>query len=368
VTGKQMVGSLHIIGSKQFGGADRFYVRLVRALNECGHTALAVNRPGSPIALALNGVVEQVHVPMRNVWDILSGFTIRRLVRDTHVPIVQTYMGRATRLTRIPRHSQAIHIARLGGYYKIKGRYEHAHAWVGNTRGVCDYLVDQGLPAEQVYRIGNFVEVRPPSTDKALISLRRSLNIPMDAIIVFSLGRFIAIKGMNDLLTAFAYLPREVEGRQPYLIIAGDGPLRAQLCSMADALDLNTRLRWVGWQNDPGPYFNLADVFVCPSRHETLGNVILEAWAYQLPVISTRTLGALELVEDERNAILVPCKDPEALSERLLSLLKVGPAEWRRIAEEGRETLMANHSQEAVVNAYLAMYEDLQKRRSVTGF
>lgn len=357
-----MIDSLHIIGSRQFGGADRFYVRLVRALNERGHAAVAVNRPGSPIAEVLNGVVEQVHVPMRNVWDIFSGFTIRRLVRDSQVPIVQTYMGRATRLTHIPRHSQAIHIARLGGYYKIKDRYEHAHAWVGNTRGVCDYLVDQGLPVERVYHIGNFVDIEPPSTDEALNVLRRSLNIPMDAIIIFSLGRFISIKGMDDLLTAFAQLPREVRGRQLYLIIAGDGPLREELWSKAKALDLNTGLRWVGWQNHPGPYFNLADVFVCPSRHETLGNVILEAWAYQLPVISTRTPGALELIREGENGLLVPCKDPRALSERLLELLKAELPEWQRIAEKGKEALIANHSQEAVVNAYLAMYDDLQKK------
>jgi glycosyltransferase involved in cell wall biosynthesis len=359
-----MIDSLHIIGSRQFGGADRFYVRLVRALNERGHTAVAVNRPRSPIAVALNGVVEQVHVPMRNVWDIFSGLTIRRLVRDSQVPIVQTYMGRATRLTHIPKHSQAIHIARLGGYYKIKGRYEHAHAWVGNTRSVCDYLVDQGLPVERVYHIGNFVDIEPPSTDEALNVLRRSLNIPMDAIIIFSLGRFISIKGMDDLLTAFAQLPREVHGRQLYLIIAGDGPLREELWSKAEGLDLNTGLRWVGWQNHPSPYFNLADVFVCPSRHETLGNVILEAWAYQLPVISTRTPGALELIRDGENGLLVPCKDPQALSERLLELLKAGFPQWERIAEKGKETLIANHSQEAVVNAYLAMYDDLQQKRS----
>jgi glycosyltransferase involved in cell wall biosynthesis len=167
---------------------------------------------------------------------------------------------------------------------------------------------------------------------------------------------------MDDLLTAFAQLPREVRSRQLYLIVAGDGPLREELWSKAKALDLNTGLRWVGWQNNPSPYFDLADVFVCPSRHETLGNVILEAWAYELPVISTRTPGALELIRDGENGLLVPCKDPQALSERLLELLKAGLREWQRIAENGRKTLIAKHSEEAVVNGYLAMYDDLQKK------
>ena len=354
--------SLHIIGSKQFGGADHFYVRLVRALNECGHIAVAVNRPGSPISKALDGIVEQIHVPMRNVWDIFSGLKIRRLVRDSEVPIVQTYMGRATRLTHIPRHSEAIHIARLGNYYKIKGYYEHAHAWVGNTRGVCDYLVRHGLPARRVYLIGNFVEIRPPAPAKTLVRLRQSLNIPKEAIIIFSLGRFINIKGMDDLLLAFAQVPCKVRGRPLYLVIAGDGPLRESLHAQADTLRLSSRLRWVGWQNDPSPYYDLADVFVCPSRHETLGNVILEAWAHRLPVIATQTSGALELIKDGDNGLLVPCNDPRSLTNCLDALLEGGFPVWQSIAAKGMQIVAANHSQEAVVRAYLAMYEELQSK------
>lgn len=354
--------SLHIIGSKQYGGADHFYIRLVRAMNECGHSAIAVTRPGTPISEALDGVVEQIHVPMRNVWDIFSVLTIRRLVRKSQVPIVQTYMGRASRLTRLPARGNAIHIARLGNYYKIKGCYEHAHAWVGNTRGVCDYLVSHGLPAERVYLIGNFVDIPPPMETEKLARLRQSLNIPSEAIIIFSLGRFIPIKGMDDLLVAFSQLPPKVQGRPLYLAIAGDGPLRQPLESQAETLALSPRLRWVGWQNDPSPYYRLANVFVCPSRHETLGNVILEAWAHALPVVATKTPGSLDLIQDGDNGLLVPCDDPSALAKRLVEILEAGTSTWQNLAANGMQTLAARHSKEVVVKAYLAMYEELQKK------
>ena len=48
-------------------------------------------------------------------------------------------------------------MARLGGYYKIDGYYRHAHAWVGNTQDICDFMVKEGLPPERVFYIGNFV-------------------------------------------------------------------------------------------------------------------------------------------------------------------------------------------------------------------
>jgi hypothetical protein len=109
-----MTESMHIIGSREFGGAHRFYMRLVGALNGAGHPALAVTRSGTPIARALQGRTEQLHVPMRNGWDMASAWRIGRLVRERRPAIVQTYMGRATRLTRLPRGGGPVHV-RLGG-------------------------------------------------------------------------------------------------------------------------------------------------------------------------------------------------------------------------------------------------------------
>lgn len=90
------------------------------------------------------------------------------------------------------------------------------------------------------------------------------------------------------------------------LLIAGDGPLVADLKALNDNLGLRERVCWLGWQSRPDAFYCLADVFVCPFRHETLGNVILEAWNYGLPVVATKTPGALELVEDRRSGLLVP--------------------------------------------------------------
>ncbi|MCP4606554.1 MAG: glycosyltransferase [Proteobacteria bacterium] len=298
---------------------------------------------------------------MRNGWDIFSVFTIRRMVQEARPPIVQTYMGRATRLTRLPKRSPAIHVARLGGYYKIKGYYEHAHAWVGNTRGLCDYLVQEGLPGDRIYHIGNFVDEPALTPEETLKELRQSLDIPDEAIILFSLGRFIEIKGFDDLLTAFHLLPREIGARPVYLVIAGNGPLSKQLLRQAATLNLSG-LRWVGWQDNPSPYFHMSDIFLCPSRHETLGNVILEAWAHQLPVISTRTPGAVTLISEDENGLLSPLNDPAALSAKILEFLKAGSKEWHKIAQKGLEILRANHTRDSVVCAYLDMYNDLQRK------
>ncbi|QSA96245.1 glycosyltransferase [Methylococcus sp. EFPC2] len=360
------IPSLHILGSRQFGGADQFYVRLLRALHARGQAVAAVNRAGSPVACALADTgIEQIHVPMANKWDAWSLWRIRRLVDERQPCIVQTYMGRATRLTRLPARARAVHIARLGGYYKIDGYYRHAHAWIGNTRGICDYLVRSGMPANRVFHIGNFVPEPAGASAAELAEARRRWDVPDEARVVFALGRLIEKKGFDELLRAWAGIPATVGGRPTLLLIAGDGPRAESLRKLADELAISNRVRWLGWQDPPDVYYALADVFVCPSRHEPLGNVILEAWNHRLPVLSTRNEGALELIEEERTGVLRDIGDVSGLADGLGELLGASEAERRTLGEAGNAFLQSHFGQSAIVDAYLDLYAKLMAELGV---
>jgi glycosyltransferase involved in cell wall biosynthesis len=352
--------SLHVLGGRQFGGADHFYVRLVQALHEAGQTVTAVNRAGSPVAKALaESGVEQVHFPFANGWDAWTIWRLRKLIESRQPCIVQTYQGRATRLTRLPSKSRVIHIARLGAYYKIDGYYRHAHAWIGPSKGVCDYLIRSGLPAKRVFHIGNFVPAPVATCPAGIETLRREHAIPEDAWVLFALGRLIDIKGFDDLLKAFALLPPEIDGRPVVLLIAGTGPMEAELKALSTQLGLDTQVRWLGWQDPPDAFYNLADVFICPSRKESLGNVILEAWNHGLPVVSTRTPGGTELIDDGRTGLLSPIQDPPALAGRIKDMLMTTPAQRTAFGDAGRHYLQANFSKPAIVKAYLSLYDQL---------
>ena len=352
--------SMHLLGGRQFGGADQFYVRLIRALHEAGQRVTAVNRAGSPVAQALAGDdVPQLHYPFANSWDAWTMWRLRILVAHREPCIVQTYMGRATRLTRLPRRSPSVHVARLGGYYKIDGYYRHAHAWVGNTKGLCDYLVQSGLPARRVFHIGNFVPDPVVTLPSYLHTLRAEWHIPDDAWVLFTLGRLIDIKGFDDLLKAVSLLPREIGGRPWVLLVAGNGPMEAELKALTVQLKLEQHVRWLGWQDPPDAYYGLADVFICPSRKETLGNVILEAWNHGLPVVSTRTPGATELIEEGRTGLLSPIQDPPALAASIQDMLRATPAERAEFGAAGRHYLQAHFGKRAIVGAYLSLYDQL---------
>jgi hypothetical protein len=107
-------------------------------------------------------------------------------------------MGRATRLTHIEQGAGQVHVARLGGYYKLDG-YKHAHAWIDNTKGICDYLVQNGFPSEPIFHIYNFYE----QDDNLGVRLsREAWGIPPYAWLLMAPGRQVPVKGYTYLLDA----------------------------------------------------------------------------------------------------------------------------------------------------------------------
>lgn len=349
--------SIHIIGSRYSGGAEMFYLRLIHALHESGQEVVAVNRPRSMVATQLNRGIEQHHVGMYNVRDIFSRFLIGRIIGSEEPDIVQTYMGRATRLTHVPRGKKTVHVSRLGGFYKLDG-YRHADAWVGNTRSICDYLIEHKFPADRVFMIPNFVDTGPPSDPETLKQAKALLGIPEEAFIILGVGRILEKKGFRYLIEAFRQIPGNIQGKATHLLIVGSGPEEEKLHTLTTQLKITDRVHWAGWQTDPGPYYEIADVFVCPSLHEPLGNVILEAWNHGLPVVSTTTHGALELINEGVNGLLVPCGDSDALADTIRDLfLQEKAAE--NLAREGKAVLGVKYSKDAIVRSYMDLYAHL---------
>jgi glycosyltransferase involved in cell wall biosynthesis len=177
--------------------------------------------------------------------------------------------------------------------------------------------------------------------------------------VLLALGRLIDIKGFDDLLRALALLPATVGDRPWTVLIAGDGPLAEPLRNLAQKLGLAERLRWLGWQDPPDRCYAVADAFLCPSRREALGNVILEAWNYRLPVIATRTPGALELIEPEVSGLLCDIGDAAGLAARIRELLAAQAAHRNALGAAGHRYLASRCSRRAVVEAYLQLYAQL---------
>lgn len=355
--------SLQIIGSRTSGGAERFYCRLVAGLYAKRQTVLAVNPPGSAVALELGTPAPQHHVRMRSIWDPLARIALKQIIKHTHPAIVQTFMGRATRLIRLPRSGAAVHIARLGGFYDVR-HYSHAHYLIGNTQGICDYLVREGVPAQQVFHMPNCVDVAPPVSAAAREAVRAQLQLAQDDWLVMFAGRLHENKGVEYLLDALAAMPQSIAGRRVHLAILGDGGLRDTLQAHAQTLKLADRVHWCGWVADPDPWYAVADAFICSSIHEPLGNVVLEAWAHGIPVVATRTDGPVEICTHETDALLVEVASAKALACGITELLGAGANYRTSLGMAGQQKLSAHYSTERVVSDYVSLYDSLTRVRT----
>jgi len=350
-----MIPSLQVIASPGMGGAETAFQRAAQALSDAGNPVTCLLRRGAALDGVLPATLPRLQLPMRNYFDVATMLRLRALLKRGDWPVVQTWMSRATWMTHAPK--SVLHVARLGGYYRPR-YFRHADAWVVNTKGLYDWMLAQGFPRERLEWINNFVPVLPAGTPSPLS--RATLGVPEEALLVVGLGRLIEKKGFQDLIAALALLPREIGSRPLHLLIMGDGPLRPALEQQAAAL--GGRVHFAGWVNNALAALPIAEVFVCPSREEPLGNVLLEAWSQRMPVLSTTSDGGRELIEDGRTGLLVPIAEPRPMSTALERLLR-DAALREALARTGHEVFRSRYSEQGTVDAYIGFYGRMLKLR-----
>ena len=327
------------------GGAERFFERLASGLNEAGHDIQILIRPvNSRVAHLKQRGIDVQCARFGGVADIETGFRVRSLIRKTKPDIVLSFMSRAA--SYIPMKAKPRHVARLGGYYPLK-HYKSAAHLVANTRDIADWLVKQGATCGTVSYIPNFVE-----TGKATAINRAELETPEDADLVLALGRLHPNKAFDTLIKAVAAKPNL------WLWLGGDGPERNSLASLATRLGISERVRFLGWLENPGPFLAAADIIAVPSRHEPLGNLVLEGWSYAKPVIATASTGPANLIENGTTGRLVPVDDADRLGAALSETL-APPDRGAALGQAGLRILEDRFSPNRVIASYVELFARL---------
>ena len=141
-----------------------------------------------------------------------------------------------------------------------------------------------------------------------------------------------------------------------HALIAGEGPERAALESLARSEGVADRLHLPGWRHDIGALLAMADIFVSSSRHEPLGNMVIEAFSAARPVIAAAADGPRELI-DPTTGILVALDDPSAMADAVGALIE-DRARARKLAEAGRAHYLSTYAEAPV----LALWRDVLSR------
>jgi glycosyltransferase involved in cell wall biosynthesis len=332
---------LNLMAGAAQGGAEAFFERLVAAFAREGlDQRVAIRRDAARAARLRAAGIEPVELAFGGPLDVATPWRLRALLRDFDPDAALAFMSRAAAKLPTRRGARRVRVGRLGGYYDLK-YYRHCDRLIGNTRDIVDWILRQGWPATRVDYLPNFVDAtRAPPVARA------SFATPDDAKLFLALGRLHPNKGFDVLLEALADLP------DMFLWIAGAGPLDAELKAQAARLRLTPRVRFLGWRQDMPALVAACDALVCPSRHEPLGNVVIEGWAHGRPVVAAASSGPAALIRDGETGLLVPVDDAPNLA--LAMRRATGEAGLAaRLASAGEAAYQAEFTERAVVRRYL---------------
>jgi glycosyltransferase involved in cell wall biosynthesis len=372
------ISILHLITELDTGGAQKALARLLARLDRerfAPHVACLYNGDR-----AVAQEIRQLGIPVTDLgmtaqWRLDALWRLYRLLRREQPVILHAWMFHANLLART--------VGRLAGVPLILTSRRNVHigppvrehlkrltaSWDTRSIAVCELarqveIERAGAAPDNVIVICNGIDAGrfPILTPEARTTARRHLGVPADVPVLGAVGRLHPQKGLPDLLSAFQVLksPRP----KAHLLIVGDGECRVDLGRQVQQRHLAGAVTFTGQRDDVPQLLALMDVFVLASHWEGLPNVVLEAMAAGLPVVATTVGGTPEVVVDGVTGFLVPPRDPEALADAILRLLR-DPDLRRRMGEAGRARVAEHFSVEQMVGKTEALYEQLLKEEGL---
>ncbi|MFC6386036.1 glycosyltransferase [Sporolactobacillus kofuensis] len=242
---------------------------------------------------------------------------------------------------------------------KYKGNLEilfkEGDAFTVTSNNMKKILVDFGCPKNKL-----FVHHSGINIDRFAF---RNSEFPEDGVVtILSVGRLVQKKGMEDLINAFSKV--YAQDKNVRLRIVGDGKLRHTLQKQVKQLNLDKVVTFVGALSHPdvihemhqAHVFALASTTAKDGNQEGIPNVLKEALATGLPVVSTLHAGIPELVRNEQSGLLVPERDTDAMAHALLQLIR-NPDQWHKMAKKGRKTIKRSFNTETQINELEHIYD-----------
>jgi glycosyltransferase involved in cell wall biosynthesis len=202
--------------------------------------------------------------------------------------------------------------------------------------GVRDFMARaRCVPLDKIEVIYDGIDLDRFAVGRSKEELRKVFDLPSGTWIAGVVARLREEKGVDVFLRAADLVRREASDLT--FVVAGDGPQRGELESLALSLDLaDGTLRFLGHVDDVPALLAALDVVVVPSLREGFGLSVVEAMACGRPVVASEVGGIPEVVGKWDNAILVPPGDPQALAAGILKLYR-DPELARLLGERGRQ-------------------------------
>ncbi len=354
----------------------------LRTLRKAGFRVILVSSPGELLSrtAAAEGV-EAIAVPMkRQIAPLADLVSLARLcwlllhlrpqMAEFSTPKAGLLGTLAGILCGVPRRVYMLRGLKLETATGLKRRIllaterlaaACAHVVLCNSESLRAEAIALGLaPAAKLHLLGegssNGVDVARFSPGPS--SARNRLGLPRNAPVVGFVGRLTRDKGLPELIEAFTTILKTEPDAHLLLVGWFDAAEDALSPALRSCIQDHPRIHCTGFVADTAPYYRAMDLMVLPTWREGFPNVVLEAAATGIPVITTLSTGSRDSVVSEVTGLLIPPGYPEAISEAVLKLLR-DPDRRQRMGEAARAWIQEHFVDQRVLGLAAAFYKSL---------
>jgi len=241
----------------------------------------------------------------------------------------------------------------------------HLDLYISVSQAIYDRLIAAGIAPDMIELIQNAIHIDPQTITLDQAQLRKTCNLPNNAVVVCALGRLVWAKGYSTLIEALAQLKDQYPNL--YCLIVGDGALHDELEAQIQQAGLDTRIQLLGFiaHDQALSIASNCDIFVMPSLSEGTPIALLEAAALARPVLASRAGGIPDVVTHMEQALLVEPGDSTQLAEGFRQRLQ-DEALRKQLGTQARDHVLSKFSlqsqAEATQQAYEKAWERAQKR------
>jgi len=243
-----------------------------------------------------------------------------------------------------------------------KKNYEQV-TFISINSNIKQELVNFNITKNNIISIPNGVDTTRfvPISQEEKIKIKQEVGFLENEKLITFVGRFEERKRTIDLIQAWGVIEKKYP--QHHLLLVGDGDERKTCENLCTRLNLQKRVTFIGLSPCVDKFLQISDLFVFPSRLEGLPNVILEAMATGLPILSTDISGINEVIEHEKTGFLVPPQNQAALIQGLHYLL-LNPLQAQEYGLAARQKILSEYCFNQVAPKFFDLYESLAKVRT----
>lgn len=373
----QKIKIVYIIGTLQIGGAEKQLLYLTKNLNRNTFSpkVIVLRKGGALKEEFLKNGIPVIEIGKKFKIDILFLLKLIFILKRERPDIVHTFMftsntwGRISALltkTPIIFSSERCVDPWKKWYHKLidKLLLIFTDKVIVNSHSVKNfYKKIENIPERKIEVIYNCVDIE--RIEKIKISSdekKKQLKLERSKFIVGTGGRFTEQKGFIYLLLSIPEVLKVFP--ECFFIFVGDGPLRKKFEETAKKLNVKNNVIFTGYRKDILEIFYICNIIVVPSLFEGMPNVVLESMALKKPVIATDIPEIKELIIDGENGLLVPVKNPQKISEKIIYLLK-NPDISQNMGIKSYNHVKAKFTIEKMVKSYEELYLFFSKKKII---